>query len=147
MGKYEQDADAVLEKKGVSPDDPLVLPLLGPVATTLYNKLYKKIASDKPDETVAENQRAALDQTFQTLQLIKKKEWRDDYKRDGYVLMFSPIFDEQFYLCRDKQAFNKLNFSQPLKVYMERELLRLKDIKTDDLKCLHWAKEFHGEIL
>jgi hypothetical protein len=147
MGKYEQDADAVLEKKGVSPDDPLVLPLLGSVATKIYSGIYEVVVRNNPDETVATNQRTALDQTFQELQLVKKKEWRDDYKRDGYVLMFSPIFDEQFYLCRDKQAFNKLNFSQPLKVYMERELLRLKDIKPDDLKCLHWAKEFHGEIL
>jgi hypothetical protein len=147
MGKYEQDADAVLEKKGVSPDDPLVLPLLGPVATKLYKEKYEVVARDNTDETVADNQRTALDQAFKELQLTKKNEWRDDYKRDGYILMFSPIFGEQFYLCRDKQAFNKLNLSQPLKVYMERELLRLKDIKPDDLKCLHWAKEFHGEIL
>ena len=147
MGKYERDADAVLEKKGVSPSDPLILPLIGPVATDLYYKNYESVSRDNPDETVAENQRTALDQTFQELHLIKKREWRDDYKRDGYVLMFSPLFDEQFYLCRDKQAFNKLNLSQPLKVYMEKELLRLKDVKPDELKCLHWAKEFHGEIL
>jgi hypothetical protein len=147
MGKYEQDADAVLEKKGVSPDDPLVLPLLGPVATKLYKEKYEVVARDNPDETVADNQRTALDQAFKELQLTQKNEWRDDYKRDGYLLMFSPVFDEQFYLCRDKQAFNKLNLSQPLKVYMERELLRLKGIAHDDLKCLHWAKEFHGEIV
>ena len=29
MGKYESDADAVLEKKGVEPDDPLILLTLG----------------------------------------------------------------------------------------------------------------------
>ena len=147
MGKYEQDADAVLERKGVPPNDPLILPLIGPVATELFHKLYKGVLKDNPGETIADSQRTALDQTFQKLQVIKAEEWREDYKRNGYVLMFSPVFDEQFYLCRDKQAFNKLNLSQPLKVYMERELKRLKDIPHDDLQCLHWAKELNGEIL
>ena len=147
MGKYERDADAVLEKKGVAPSDPLILPLIGPGATKLYYEIYETVSKDNPSETVADNQRTAIDKTFRQLQIVKAEEWREDYKRDGYVFIFSPLFKEQIYLARDRQAFNKLNNTQGCKVYMERELKRLKGINQDELKCLHWAKELKGEIL
>jgi len=142
-GKYEQDADSVLEKKGVELEHPSILLNLGDIAREVYENFYEK----EDGKTKAECQRIALDKTFKHLSIIKGEEWRDAYKKNGYVLMHSPIFSEQFYLARDEQAFRKLNKTQDLVVYMESELPRLKGLTKDDILWIHRGKKLKGKIL
>jgi len=79
VGKYESDADAVLEKKGVEPDDPLILLTLGDKT----REVYKGFIDDAKGDTIADRQRDALDKTFKQLCIIEAEKWRDSYKKNG----------------------------------------------------------------
>ena len=141
-GKYEQDADSVLEKKGVAPEEPLILLTLGEITKDVYQDFF----SDAVGKTVTEKQRFALDKTFKHLSVIQKEKWRDDYRKNGYVMLYSPIFQEEFYLARDDQAFKSLK-NKGLVVYMESELPRLKGLEKDDILWIHRGKKLGGKIV
>ena len=142
MGKYESDADAVLEKKGVEPDDPLILLTLGDKT----REVYKGFIDDAKGGTIADRQRDALDKTFKQLCIIEAERWRDSYKKNGYVMMYSPALEDTFYLARDSHAFDVLK-NKDMVVYMESELPRLKGLDKEMLYWLHQGKKFGGKIL
>ena len=141
-GKYEQDADSVLEKKGVDPGEPLILATLGDIT----KDVYAEFMIDSIGDTMADKQRNALDKTFKHLSIIQVEKWRDEYKKKGYVMLHSPMLGESFYLARDTQAFNLLK-NQELVVFMESELPKLKGLEKDDIYWLHQGKKFGGTII
>jgi len=141
-GKYEQDADSVLEKKGVEPEEPLILATLGDITKDVYQEFF----IDAVGQTVAEKQRFALDKTFKHLSIIQVEKWRDGYRKNGYVMLYSPVFQEEFYLARDDQAFKSLK-NKGLVVYMESELPRLKGLEKDDILWVHRGKKFGCKIV
>lgn len=161
MGKYESDADAVLEKKGVEPDEPLILLTLGDKT----REVYKGFIDDAKGDTIADRQRDALDKTFKALDIIQVERWREQYKKQGYIMLYSPHLGEPFYLARDSHAFDilskkenslhqwkdklgvKLAYKKDLAVYMESELPRLKGLDKEMLYWLHQGKKFGGKIL
>ena len=51
-GKYEQDADSVLEKKGVDPGEPLILATLGDIT----KDVYEEFMIDSIGDTMADKQ-------------------------------------------------------------------------------------------
>ena len=142
MGKYESDADAVLEKKGVEPDDPLILLTLGDET----REVYKKFIPDAKGDTIADRQRDALNKTFKELDIIQVERWREQYKKQGYIMLHSPFLGEPFYLARDSHAFDAVK-KQDLAVYMESDLPRLKGLDKEMLYWLHQGKKFGGKIL
>ncbi len=151
MGKFTEDAETVLEGKGVEPSRPLVLQLLGEICNDVYDNFYE------PREGVTKGaaQKIALDKMCKHLSVIKKKEWRDDYERDGYIKMWSPLLNDCFYICKDDKTFKFITgggdavnkTDDKLVCYTERELKRLKLLDKEDVKWIHLGKTFQGKLL
>ncbi len=149
MENYEKHVDEVLERHGVDPKQPMVLKALGKEATDIYERFYQDIRNNRKASdgmTATECQMKAMDFTCKHLSIIKKDEWRDDYKKNGYVEIYSPLFKESFYLCRDKQTFKKLNRGD-LVVFMESELPKLRGLEDEDLVWLYEGKKFKGVLV
>ena len=146
MENYEKHVDEVLERHGIEPKQPMILKALGKEATDIYEDFYKDIKNTRNEMTTTECQMKAMDFTCKHLSIIKKDEWRDDYKRNGYVEIYSPLFNESFYLCRDKQTFKKLNKGD-LVVFMESELPKLRGLEDEDLVWIYEGKKFKGVIV
>jgi hypothetical protein len=150
MGKFTEDAEEILEGKGVEPSRPLVLQLLGQIVNDVYDNFYEA----KEGKTSSESQKIALDRTFDHLSVTKIKEWRDDYQRDGYVKMFSPMLDDMFYICKDDETFKFITgggdavnkTDDKLVCYTEHELKRLKLLNKEDVKWIHLGKTFQGQL-
>lgn len=151
MGKYEDDAEGILEGKGIEPERPLVLQLLGKIVNDVYDNFYES----KVGMTKAESQQVAIDKTFDHLSVTKIKEWREDYDRDGYVKMFSPLLDDMFYICRNDIMFQFLtrggdtctNIDTGLVCYTQKELKHLKTLTSEDVKWIHLGKKFKGQLI
>ena len=146
MENYEKHVDEVLERHGVEPPQPMILNALGKEATNLYHGFYKDIKNAFSEMSTTECQMKAIDLMCEHLAIIKKDEWRGWYKKNGYVKIHSPLFDETFYLCRDKQTFKKLN-KENLVVFMESELPKLKGLEDEDIVWLYEGKKFKGVIM
>jgi len=152
MGRFTEDAEQILEGKGVAPERPLVLQLLG----RIVNDVYDNFADDNDkSKTIADRQRIALDKTFKSLNVTHIDEWRRDLERDGYVKMFSPLLCECFYLCKDDNAFNFVNkggdgvdiIDKELIAYSADELKHLKTLSKEDVKWIHLGKKFKGQLI
>jgi hypothetical protein len=152
MGRFTKDAEEILEGKGVAPERPLVLQLLG----RIVNEVYDNFADDNDkSRTIADRQRIALDKTFKSLNVTHIDEWRRDLERDGYVKMFSPLLGECFYLCKDDNAFNFVNkggdsvdiIDKELIAYSADELKHLKTLTKEDVKWIHLGKKFKGQLI
>jgi hypothetical protein len=151
MGRFTEDAETILEGKGVEPSRPLVLQLLGKIVNDVYDNYYEV----KEGKTQTESQKIALDMTFDHLSVTKIKEWRDDYERDGYVKIFSPLLDDMLYICRDDDMFKFLtkggdactDIDTGLVCYTQRELKHLKTLTPEDVKWIHLGKKFKGQLI
>jgi hypothetical protein len=151
MGKFTEDAEGVLESKGVDPDQPLVLQLLGDKFVELYYELYE----EKVGRNKAESQRIAVDKACKALSVTDSDEWRKDFERDGYVKMWSQLLEESFYLCRNSTVFDFITgggdavtkFAEGLVCYTASELPHLKTLLPEDVKWMHEAKKFGGKLV
>ena len=151
MGRFTEDAEEILEGKGVEPSRPLVLQLLGKIVNDVYDNFYEV----KEGKTQTESQRIALDMTFDHLSVTKIKEWRDDYERDGHVKIFSPLLDDMLYICRDDDMFKFLtkggdacaDIDTGLVCYTQQELKHLKTLTPEDVKWIHLGKKFKGQLI
>ena len=146
MENYEKHVDEVLERHGVEPPQPMILKALGEDAISLYEDFYKDIKSVRKEMSTTECQMKAMDFTCKHLAIIKMDEWRDSYKENGYIELYSPLFKESFYLCRDRQTFKKLNRGD-LVVFMESELPKLRGLEDEDIAWLYEGKKFKGVIV
>lgn len=69
-----------------------------------------------------------------------------DYKREGFIKIFSVYLGQSIYLGKDKRVAEKVP-DKALPVYLEDELKALKDLSLDELRTLHEAKMiFVGKI-
>ena len=142
MGRFTKDAEEILEGKGVAPERPLVLQLLG----RIVNEVYDNFADDNDkSKTIADRQRIALDKTFKSLNVTHIDEWRRDLERDGYVKMFSPLLGECFYLCKDDDSVDIID--KELIAYSADELKHLKTLTKEDVKWIHLGKKFKGQLI
>ena len=142
MGRFTKDAEEILEGKGVAPERPLVLQLLG----RIVNEVYDNFADDNDkSKTIADRQRIALDKTFKSLNVTHIDEWRRDLERDGYVKMFSPLLGECFYLCKGGDSVDIID--KELIAYSADELKHLKTLTKEDVKWIHLGKKFKGQLI
>ena len=150
MVNYEQHVDAVLERHGVKPKRPLILQALGDIVNEVYDKFYDEVREEKPDLTVADSQREAIDKACKHCNAIKRDEWRDEYKQNGYIKIFSPLFGEAFYLCRDSRIHKALTKGkgEDIAYFMESELKRLQGLDEEELLAVYQGKKiFKGVII
>ena len=69
-----------------------------------------------------------------------------DYKRKGFIKIFSAYLGQSIYLAKDKRVAKNLP-DKELPIYLEDELKALKDLSLDELRTLHEAKMiFTGKI-
>jgi len=69
-----------------------------------------------------------------------------DYKREGYLKIYSTVLAEEIYLVRGSETAKQVP-EKNLPVYRENEIPALKDLNPDDLKFLHNGKViFGGEV-
>jgi len=112
--------------------------MLGKAAEEMYDKLYETLKDD--GSTSVEKQRTALDKVFAVLRLSEMDAWREDFKTNGYVKIYSPVIDDFFFLAHDKK-FDEVNKGVTSVVtYSTSELKNLKDLSQDQLKWLHEGK-------
>lgn len=151
MGKYEEDAEGILEGRGIHPERPLVLQLLGQAVNDAFDKFYHKIDG----ATIVQSQKVAVEKTFAHMQVVHTDEWRVDYERDGYVKLYSPLLEDMLYICRDDNMFKFLarggdactEIDTGLVVYTQRELKHLKTLSSEDVKWIHLGKTFKGQLV
>ena len=63
----------------------------------------------------------------------------EDYKRDGFIKIFSVYLMQAIYLARDEKAASVVP-DKTLPIYIESELAALRDLNLDELRTLHEAK-------
>lgn len=150
MENYEKYVDEVLERHGVKPERPLILQALGDIVNEVYDGFYGEVRKAKPDLTVADSQREAIDRACKHCSVLKKDEWRDEYKQNGYIKIFSPLFGEAFYLCRDSRTHKALTKGkgENIAYFMESELKRLQGLDEEELLTVYQGKKiFKGVIM
>ena len=147
---YEKEAAKVLDSRGCKPSRPQVLSLMGKIVNDLYDEIYNDITKDndaKDGHTSIEIQREALDFTFKKLSIIKMDEGRKSFEENGYIKIYSPILEENVYLCQD-HMFDSIKDRFSDVIYKASELSALKGLTTEDIKCLHMGKKvMRGSIL
>jgi hypothetical protein len=119
---------------------------MGTIVNEVYDEMYDDTKAKHPEYTSIELQRYALDYTFKKLNISKNDEWRNLLARNGYVMMWSPLLDESFYLCKD-EMFDQLNGKFDEVVYKVSELEALKLLDKEDVKWMHEGKKLKGSIL
>jgi len=70
----------------------------------------------------------------------------EDYKRDGFIKIFSVYLMQAIYLARDETAASMVP-DKTLPIYMESELAALRDLNLDELRTMHEAKEILGGVI
>ena len=66
-----------------------------------------------------------------------------DYKREGFIKIFSAYLGQSIYLAKDKRVAKKVP-DKALPVYLEDEIKELKDLSVNELRTLHEAKRIFG---
>jgi hypothetical protein len=113
---------------------------MGTIVNDLYDDAHADLTKKQPKWTSVEIQRKAIEVAFKSTSVIKMKEWRKSFETNGYIQLVSPLLGEAFYLCRD-EIFDNIKNKFPEVIYKASELPMLKELKPEDIKCLHMGKK------
>lgn len=88
-----------------------------------------------PEEAHAE----AMKLLIKTSRLLKIEQATQDYRRTGFLKIYSTKFNRHIYLAKDEQAKKRVP-EQSLQIFLESEIQALKGLSPDELMLMLEAK-------
>ena len=88
------------------------------------------------DDEMRESLKKRKPEIIKALDIIQAVE---EYKRDGFIQIFSAYLEESIYLARDENVASRVP-DKTLPIYIESELAALKGLSLGELRTLHEAK-------
>ena len=70
----------------------------------------------------------------------------ENFKRDGFIQIFSAYLGESIYLVRDEKAASEVP-NKELPIYFVCELAPLRDLNLDELRTMHEVKKIFGGVI
>lgn len=142
--KRRERIEKLLEKKFGDRviSHPEILSGLGKIAESVYFEFYNTSRAEGHDAKKSE----AIMETFKKLSISKDDNWPAFYKKNGYIKIFSPLFNQIIAVARDKVVKNKIK-KLGVVIYLEEELKFLKGLEREQLLQIHMGKEiYEGEL-
>ncbi len=157
MGKYlnlasqVKDSSLPLEEIKREPlvvssnSDELPWPLLNEVDREIYEEYVQLMTSEKVNFSREKAEEEALALVLKNKRVLQLRQSIEDYRRLGYVKIYSIILNQALYLAKDKSVARCVP-DQSLPVFTEKDLVEL-DVKTlapEELRTILECKVLFG---
>jgi len=113
-----------------------------------YQGWYDVMVGDKFNMSPERADAEAMALLLKTSRILKIEQASKDYKRDGYIKIFSTKLNRPVYLAKDEPAKMRVP-DKSLQVFLESEIQAFNGLSSDELTLMLEAKaifNFNGEI-
>ena len=116
---------------------------LTPVEQEAFHEYVDLMTSDKFKMPLAKAKQEAAQLVARNKRTLQIQQAKSDYKRYGYIKIFSTLLNKPVYLAKDEQAVKRVP-DQSLLVFTEDELKCLQGLGSDEAKVLMEGKIVFG---
>ena len=123
-----------------------ILDYLTPVEQEAFHEYVDLMTSDKFKMPLAKAKQEAAQLVARNKRSLQIQQAKSDYKRYGYIKIFSTHLDQAVYLARDERVAKRVP-DQSLPVFTETELECLQGLELAEAKVLMEGKMVFGRII
>ena len=111
-----------------------------------YQQYIEIVVSPKFNLPMKQAKGEAMQLVTRAKQALQARQAAKDYKRDGFIKIYSTVLSRAVYMAKNEQAAKRVP-DKSLPVFLESEVLTCKGLTTEEVKVLLEAKViFKGTI-
>ena len=104
-----------------------------------YQEYIEIMTSSKFNLPMEQAKREAMQLVMRAKQSLQARQAAKDYKRNGFIKIYSTVLSQAVYMAKNKQAARRVT-DRSLPVYLESEVLACEGLDREEAKFLLEAK-------
>ena len=126
--------------------DSLSLDRLTDAEKEAYQQYIEIMVSPKFNLPMEQAEQEAMQLVMRAKRSLQARQTARDYKRDGFIKIYSTVLSRAVYMAKNKQAANRVP-DKTLPIYLESEIQACKGLSREETKILLEAKIIFGGVI